>query len=120
MSAAFNEMLAFIFQRLGFRHNHRLTLKFIGRGHLAIGPRQILAIDDQLFRPRLGIIKNRNARRADHGQFLFLEGVKPADKNMGANSGAETHGGKRGVGHSLVQIFTAAAPHLVRHLAAGE
>ncbi|MEI7935602.1 MAG: hypothetical protein WCK27_02835, partial [Verrucomicrobiota bacterium] len=46
--AARQEMFAFRAQGLGFRHGHGFGFCFAGGGDLAVGPGQILAVEEQL------------------------------------------------------------------------
>src|SRR5580765_5519225 len=97
---ALDEVLAFVSQWFGFRDDHRFAHGFVGGGNLAVGPSEVLAVNEELLGPRLGVIEDRDARGTDHREFLLFEWIKPTDENMRSNAGGETHGREGGVGHT--------------------
>ena len=64
--AARQKMFTFRAQGLGFRHGHGFGFCLAGGGDLAVGPGQILAVEEQLLVPGAGVVKDGNAVGADN------------------------------------------------------
>src|SRR5207244_10960267 len=94
------------------------SLSFCRRRNLGIGPGKVLVIDHEFPRPGLHVIKDRDTRRADDSQLLFLKRIKTVYKHVRANSTGEAHGGESGIRHVVVQVTSAGAADLLRKLVA--
>src|SRR5205809_3309982 len=101
-------MLAFHTQGLGFRYQDRFGFCFARSGDLTACPGKVLTVEQQLLIPGPGVIKDGDAVRTDHGEFLLFKRVKPAHVDMSTGSSSKAQESNGGIRNSMVQVI---APH---------
>ena len=120
VDTAIDEVLTFVPERLRLGGHDGFALRVARSGDLAIGPGDVLAVDEQLFLPRFGVVEDRQPRRADHRHLLLLERIEPTDEDVGANAAGKAHRRQGGVGHIPVEIVSSGAANLLRQLTSRE
>ena len=96
-AATGEEMLAFRAQRFDLRYQDWFRFCFAGCGDLAVGPSEVMTVEQQFLIPGASVIKNGDAIGADYGELLLFKWVEPTDINVAADASRETQESHRGI-----------------------